>query len=465
MVIFISPSLVQADWLGDFYNSAGAHVSVTESQAISTQSSVGRSGGGLVWRVPNRTFYPISITPPSLKAGCGGIDLFLGGFSFPNKAEFVQALRNFGQAALGYFFKLALRSLAPEIAVTLDAIGDIANTINQAGINSCNAAKAVAGFAVDNLLPSRKNEAEGYATSVGSFVDKFDAVFGLQNQGNASHEYIYNKRYGPGVNASNVTDAHVKGVIPPDANVLHWALKRANNPDFTDEEKQMIEALVGPSAIIYKPDGDDSALIANGETDTIFWTSILTATQIDVWDCDSEPLCKIVHPKTINPFVSYIKRVENAVKEIRENVALRHPATTLSADTKLVIRLSTIPIYRAAAMAETGGVGASVANAILPDLITYAAIDATANFVDSYLTEALRALDKAIVEAAMKPDVEAMKLKIYEKRKNMYTGIGEIYKKGGNPYEFIDMLDKIERAMYSNLNAGLTANARFGKRM
>jgi conjugative transfer pilus assembly protein TraH len=467
MVIFFSPTLVQADWLGDFYNSAGAHVNVTHAQGISTQSSVGRSGGGLVWRVPNRSFYPISITPPSLKAGCGGIDLYLGGFSFPNKAEFVQALRNFGQAALGYFFKLALRSLAPEIAVTLDAIGDIANTINQFGENTCKMAEAVAGNAVKMLNMDRRTEAAGYVRSVGEFVDDFDARFGLQGKGNESHAAIYANRYGPGKDFNTVTDADVKknGEIPPDANVLHWALLKANSSDFNDTEREMIMALVGPNIIINRQQGDDAGPVQPKKYDLLSWNQILYANKIKVWECDQEPLCTNPHEKTIDPFVSFQVRVEKAVEQIRNNVATRQSGNNLSADTKLVIRLSSVPIYRAAAMAESGGVGATLASAILPDLITYAAIDATANFVNAYLTEALRALDLAVVPAPLKDEVQGMKQKIFEKRKQMYVEIQNEFAKGGNPYQYIDMLDKIERAMYSNLNTGIAGNSKFGKRL
>ena len=46
-----APMTSHADWIGDFYSSAGAAVNVTTPQAISSQSVVGMSGGGLSWRV------------------------------------------------------------------------------------------------------------------------------------------------------------------------------------------------------------------------------------------------------------------------------------------------------------------------------------------------------------------------------------------------------------------------------
>src|SRR5574337_1466435 len=71
-----APLGAHADWIGDFYSSAGAAVNTTTPQAIASQSAVGYSGGGLSWRVPNKNFQPFAITPPSIKAGCGGIDAY-----------------------------------------------------------------------------------------------------------------------------------------------------------------------------------------------------------------------------------------------------------------------------------------------------------------------------------------------------------------------------------------------------
>jgi conjugative transfer pilus assembly protein TraH len=67
--------------------------------------------------------------------GCGGIDLFAGSFSFINEAQFVALLKNIGQNALGYFFQLALKSMAPEIAVTLEWLQDQAQKINALNVN------------------------------------------------------------------------------------------------------------------------------------------------------------------------------------------------------------------------------------------------------------------------------------------------------------------------------------------
>lgn len=63
------------------------------------------SGGSLYLR--NRIMNPnlITLTPPSWKGGCGGIDLYAGSFSFISADEFMQLLRAVAANAPGYAFE------------------------------------------------------------------------------------------------------------------------------------------------------------------------------------------------------------------------------------------------------------------------------------------------------------------------------------------------------------------------
>ena len=67
--------------------------------------------------------------------------------------------------------------------------------------------------------------------------------------------------------------------------------------------------------------------------------------------------------------ITYVKpfrtRVLEAVKKIRQNVSSRSVASSLSGDELIVLKLASVPIYRAAAMAESSGVAAGVANNLM----------------------------------------------------------------------------------------------------
>jgi conjugative transfer pilus assembly protein TraH len=457
----------KADWLSDFYNSAGAGINVTPAQSIASQNMVGYSGGGAVWRHPTRNFYPAQLTPPSLKMGCGGIDFYLGGFSFPNKAQFVQALRNFGQASLGYFFKLALRSLAPEIAVTLEAIEDVANMINQFGMNTCKDAENFVNTVGKKLGIAERNANESYLSAVGTTVDFFDSKLSRQGKNATSYTEIYNSRYGTDRSGMSQAD-HDSKPIPPNTNVLWWVLRRAKIDGLTDDEIELIMSLVGPTAIYKLQDEsvEDTGNMTDKPVSSIMPLEIYLGGNLQIYQCDGHPnpvdcLSPTTRTKAV---IGFYERVEKAIEEIRDNVRYRNDGNDLSADSKLILRFSSVPIYRAAAMAETGGSGAAVAGAIAFDLIDYAAVDATQQFIDYYLNITLRALESAVVPSVIKADVDDMKEKIKSVRGSARALVDNVYQNRGNPFEKIKQLNEIERAMYANLNVQLAANAKFGKR-
>ena len=77
----------------------------------------------------------------------GGIDLFLGGFSFINAQEFTQLLRNIGSNATGYAFNLALATVTPQIKSVLDELSAKVQSMTTQSINSCEAAATLVGGA------------------------------------------------------------------------------------------------------------------------------------------------------------------------------------------------------------------------------------------------------------------------------------------------------------------------------
>lgn len=150
-------------------NSASANVdqflndSVVEmSGATTVQTAQGTMlyGGGLQMRARNYNFQPVSLTGPSVKAGCGGIDLTFGSFSFLDVDKIVQLLQAMMAQAPGVMFDLALKTLCPACADTIKALNQLANQINQMNMNSCSANKALAGFMQNNI-----NESLGSGTS------------------------------------------------------------------------------------------------------------------------------------------------------------------------------------------------------------------------------------------------------------------------------------------------------------
>ncbi len=468
VLLTLSSLPARAGWMDDFYNSAGAAANVTPAQAISTQSVLGYSGGGLTWRVPNRTFQPVQITPPSIKAGCGGIDMFLGGFSFVNKDAFVQALRNFGQAAVGYFFMLALRSMAPEVAVTLEAINDIAQRINQYGMNSCQAAKIAVNSLAGKWFDDNKRDASDYARTVGTFVDNIDSVMGINAGGvNRTMAERYAQTYGK--DRSLLLRSDIRGKPPVDVNLLFWLVEQSNQ-NVTDEEVSVMMSLLGPSVIIRSwHDGSTGDVTNDGKGQTLSFKDLIgspdNATQdIRLWECANAE-CTSVTQNT-QSVVSFSRMAYDLIEKLRASIiAKSDPIPGLTPLEQSVLKLSSLPLARYAAMTYSSGIVSGAANAMQYDIAQLVALDAVTNLVRFYgqiLDKALGGnskLDNVLQERA---DKMRDRLKALNEDVNRFTV--ETYALRGKPFEKMDELAKIERSMYSSLNANLAASARFSKR-
>ena len=59
-----------------WFNEMGAYGNVTGAQVVQGQTTTVYTGGSMYMRTPIRNYQLASIAPPSIRAGCGGIDLF-----------------------------------------------------------------------------------------------------------------------------------------------------------------------------------------------------------------------------------------------------------------------------------------------------------------------------------------------------------------------------------------------------
>lgn len=151
ITLIISPhSLANAtlnDSVNDMFNRWGGRVNITSPGAYDAQTRGFIVGGSLSARVPQTTIHPFNLKPPSIKAGCGGIDIFGGSFSFINADQFTQFLQQIGQNALGYAFSLGLEAVCPTCNSVIKWLRQQMDMLNKFNMDSCMAAKALVNTA------------------------------------------------------------------------------------------------------------------------------------------------------------------------------------------------------------------------------------------------------------------------------------------------------------------------------
>ncbi|MBA4118831.1 MAG: hypothetical protein C0514_08075 [Candidatus Puniceispirillum sp.] len=131
--------------LGSFFDKMGGAVNATDEGAYTDQTAGYYTGGGIYVRNGARNIQPMTLQMPSFRAGCGGIDLHLGGMSFVSGQELVSALRAIGSNAASYAFMLGLQTMSPQIYNVVSELNALAQKINQMNINSCEVAATAIG--------------------------------------------------------------------------------------------------------------------------------------------------------------------------------------------------------------------------------------------------------------------------------------------------------------------------------
>ncbi|MEM4620940.1 MAG: conjugal transfer protein TraH, partial [Desulfurococcaceae archaeon] len=126
---------VRANWLDRWYENVmssggGPNYFETQQRGYMTFGSFGL-------RLPTRSDYLFSIEKPHLRVGCGGIDLFLGGFSFMNPEYLVQKAQAMIQAAPFIAFDIALSVLWPQGSEIMKKVMSIIDALNQIQISEC----------------------------------------------------------------------------------------------------------------------------------------------------------------------------------------------------------------------------------------------------------------------------------------------------------------------------------------
>jgi len=238
-----STASIQSQMQG-WFNEMGAYGNVTGAQVISGQTGTVYTGGSMYMRTPIRNYQMASIAPPSIRAGCGGIDLFAGSFSFINSEQLTALLRNIANNAVGYAFMMAVKSVSPDLADLLQYLQDQASKINGMNMNSCQMAEGIVTATLGPMLSDKKEQANAQGT--GSLLsnlwpDSFQSFDSWRQDKTAKKQARQQ--------ASNA-DANLKEILEP-GNVVWKALQKTDTPD---ELKELMMSMVG-TIIIIPPGG------------------------------------------------------------------------------------------------------------------------------------------------------------------------------------------------------------------
>jgi conjugative transfer pilus assembly protein TraH len=131
----------------------------TAATTISTQDRVGVFGGSFMMRTPIQLANIVSFDPPRLDAGCGGVDLYMGSFTFINSQQLVTLFRAIAANAVGLAFKAAIDTISPSLGKLMTEFQTLLQKMNNLAKNSCNLAHLIVDPAAAALASSASGDA------------------------------------------------------------------------------------------------------------------------------------------------------------------------------------------------------------------------------------------------------------------------------------------------------------------
>ena len=323
----------------------GAMANVTGPGAYRAQTANIYTGGEMQLRFPARNYQLWSYSLPSVKAGCGGADIFLGSFSHISSDKFKQMLEGVAQAYVALTFKAALKSINPLIESVIGDLQKSLESFSQYGGNVC----AMAQAAVD---------ATSAATGLTAESTCVTAAMEIYGEGAAAARL----RCKAGVSGTN-NDAKASGnpalreLADRDINLIWDALKAST---LSTAEKEVFMNIAG-TIVIYKPANaanEQPAMPKPFEPSVDSLNTLLhghepgdNANEVKVANwlrCpDADCLAPTTSVVAIKPFPVLVRE---KLESIRDRVYNRQ---ALTAPEIQFINMTRVPVYRLIAMGYT----------------------------------------------------------------------------------------------------------------
>lgn len=145
---------------------------VTTPGSYQTQNRAGFVGGSVELRTPVKPITLAAFDPPRFNAGCGGLDMYGGSFSFINASQITALFRQIMSNAIGLMFQAAIAVIDPVIEHLVNYFQDVVNGLNKLSSNTC---------AIAHKLTDSTFHPEGQTTQTQDTWSSFTAATGLSS--------------------------------------------------------------------------------------------------------------------------------------------------------------------------------------------------------------------------------------------------------------------------------------------
>jgi conjugative transfer pilus assembly protein TraH len=370
--------------LGNFFDQLDYGVNVSQARAYQGQQADYYSGGDLFVRTGVQDSQISRVMMPSVNAGCGGIDLFMGGFSHINSDQLVSLGKAIVSNAIPFGFDLALQTWAPQIKSIRDNLQTISDRYLTQSINSCESAQA----AIGGLWPFKNAQSQKHIC----------ATMGMQNNAFADWAAAQQGCGAGGQFDQHLSDAQGDPILQPMVNQnvnIVWQAINANA--FLRDDPELAEFFQSLSGtLVFDQEGHriryPSLLTANNH----LINDLLNGGTATIWRCDnrSPDRCLVLTEDTVTINDSQALKMKIALI-LADIIHAYHSDQSLTDQQKGFLEYTSLPVLKM--MATTLEAGQQ------PRIAAYADVIA-ARLITDYLHDSLRVVRNALGGSAADPD-------------------------------------------------------------
>lgn len=188
VVVLYVPATARAgiDEAFDNLLAATANVSYQEPGRYRSQARNSFVVGGMDIRFPSKqspTLY--SVTPMTLNAGCGGISVHFGGFSFISGEEIKQLIQSVAQNSVGVAVEMVMTTLCGQCAHVMQVMRSLAKDAARTAIDSCQMTRSLMERGRMKLFGSDETRADkDQAICAGEAIHKGEDMDWISSVGN-----------------------------------------------------------------------------------------------------------------------------------------------------------------------------------------------------------------------------------------------------------------------------------------
>lgn len=427
--------------------------------AVKTQTMNMYTGGNLTLAAPSRSYNLMSVQAPTVNAGCGGIDLHLGGFSFISKEQFVQTLRNIGSNALGYGFKIALQNICPTCDNVMTSLQNIADKANALNISSCQAAKGIVNAAANEVFNTQYDtKVMNWGLSDGIFSDATEAYRQVKNIFNPAQRQAALEQVKQN-NPDRKEDL-------PTGNITWQALSKVAG--LSEVDKRRFMGLVG--TIVFSEDGKVKPYYPTN--DKVIEDLITKDGQVEIPypSCQNDAIdCMSPNFNVTVSADSYKRIVLEKMQTMQDMIINRQDYGTRKAELLSFVNATDIPVYKIVALSASLGKNNGDASTLM--MRKYSSLIA-AKYAQAYIGTVANTVKKALRnKIAQDTNSEHTKVakdmieSIDKLEASLATKIQLLYGSAQSSYNIAQEVKAIENTMIAGMSPMLSNSLQFSSNL